>query len=196
MDRKIALDNLITLDKIFKKNNTKYWISCGTLLGFYRDNNFIGHDTDTDICVEIESLNKNLIFDIEDNGFEIQHVFGLIDDGLEITIRKNGVKTDIFFTYKLDNNKIYHSVYSDFRESDYLKHNYIYDRFETKYQNFLGHDFSVPDDIEYVIKQQYGNEWMIPNKNWIYYLSPKNIQHTHIRVEKTHIKKLLYDVNK
>jgi hypothetical protein len=59
MNKEIALNNLKQLDRIFRENNSEYWLSCGTLLGFYRDGDFIGHDTDTDICLNIDSLSTD-----------------------------------------------------------------------------------------------------------------------------------------
>jgi len=182
MNKEIALNNLKQLDRIFRENNSEYWLSCGTLLGFYRDGDFIGHDTDTDICLNIDSLNRELITEIINNNFKIEHIFGRYDDGFELTIRKDGVKTDIFLFYKKE--KWYHSVYSDFTNVDSLKHDYVFKPFGLKETEFLGHKFITPDDIESVIIQQYGFNWKTPDKNWSWYLSPKNIENLGIRVLK------------
>jgi phosphorylcholine metabolism protein LicD len=181
MNKQVALENLKQLDRIFRENNTEYWLSCGTLLGLYRDGDFIGHDNDTDVCININSLNKKLLTDIEKNGFKIGNIFGRLEDGFEIALNKNGVKTDLFFFYKKEN-YWYHSVYSNFTQIDSLKHDYVFKPFNLKETKFLGHKFITPDDIELVIIQQYGDNWRIPNKNWSYYQSPKNIINTNIRI--------------
>jgi phosphorylcholine metabolism protein LicD len=184
MNKKIALENLIDLNEIFKKNGAEYWISCGTLLGLYRDGDFIGHDRDTDLCLNINSLNSTLINDILINDFEIGNIFGRFNDGFEIALHKNGVKTDLFLFYKNDN-YWYHSVYSNFTQIDSLKYDYVFKPFELKETEFLGHKFITPDDIESVIIQQYGDDWRIPNKNWSYYTSPANLVKTDKRVLKS-----------
>lgn len=181
MDKKIALQNLILLDEIFRRNNTEYWLSCGTLLGFYRQGDFISHDLDTDVCISIDSLNLNLLKDIFKNGFKCNRVFGRIHDGFEIALFKNGVKTDLFFVYKKDD-YWYHSVYANFTNIDSVKYDYIFEPIEIKETQFLGHMFKTPSDIESVLKQQYGEDWAIPNKNWCYYRSPKNARNTNKRV--------------
>lgn len=182
MDKKIALQNLIDLDKIFKETNSEYWLSCGTLLGLHREGDFIGHDTDTDVCVNIDSLNKKLIDSLLANGFNIIRVFGRIDDGFEIAIGRNGVKTDLFFFYK-NGDKWYHSVYSNFTQTDSVKYDYIFKPFKLKETEFLGYKFITPDDIENVITQQYGPDWATPTSNWRYDTSPKNSINTGIRVK-------------
>jgi len=184
MNKKIALQNLVDLDNIFRSNKSEYWLSCGTLLGFYRDGDFIGHDTDTDLCVNIESLNKKIINDILNNGFKIGHIFGRSSDGFEIALNRNGVKTDLFFFYKNDN-YWYHSVYSNFTQVDSLKHDYVFKPFGLKETEFLGHKFITPDNIESVIIQQYGEDWRLPNSKWSYYQSPKNLVNTNKRVLKS-----------
>jgi len=181
MNKKIALKNLIELDNIFRETNSEYWLSCGTLLGLYRDGDFISHDTDTDVCVNINSLNSKLLNTIIGKGFKIGNVFGRLDDGFEITLHKDGVKTDLFFFYKKEG-YWYHSVYSHFTRINTLKHDYVFEPFGLKETEFLGHKFITPDNIESVIEQQYGEDWRKPNQKWSYFQSPKNIITTNKRV--------------
>lgn len=183
MNKKIALQNLKDLDKIFRETNSEYWLSCGTLLGFYRENDFIGHDTDTDVCVNIQSLNSELLNTLTNNDFIIKHKFGRLRDGFEIALTRNGVKTDLFFFYK-GKDKWYHSVYANFSRIDTVKYDYIFKPFELKETIFLGHSFITPKNIEEVIIQQYGENWREPIKEWSYYKSPKNVINTNIRVKR------------
>jgi len=182
MNKKIALENLVELHEIFKTLNVEYWLSCGTLLGFYRDNDFIGHDKDTDVCINIDCLSKYLIQKLISAGFLIKHKFGRIHNGFEIAIVKNNVKTDLFFFYKKEN-YWYHSVYANFTKKDSLKYDYVFNPFELKENKFLNHFFVTPDDIESVLIQQYGTNWKTPNKNWIYYQSPLNLIKTQKRIK-------------
>lgn len=183
MNKKIALENLILLDKIFKDNRIEYWLSCGTLLGFYRQNDFIAYDGDTDVCINIRDLSKELIQKLIKTGFEIKSKFGTIEDGFEIAIYRRGVKTDLFFFYKHEN-YWYHSVYADFSANDSLKYDYVFKPFGLKETEFLKYSFTTPDPIEDVLVQQYGSDWNIPKKDWSYYKSPKNVTKTNIRIAK------------
>lgn len=182
MNKEIALKNLKDLDKIFRETKTEYWLSCGTLLGFYRDGDFIGHDTDTDVCVSIKCLNKNLLDKLKNKGFSVIRSFGRIYDGFEIALTRGGVKTDLFFFYKTKN-KWYHSVCANFTATDSIKYDYIFKPFSLKEKEYLGHTFFVPENEEDVIIQQYGENWRVPNKNWSYFTSPKNVVATGLRIK-------------
>lgn len=184
LNKIVALDNLKIIDKIFVKNNVEYWLSCGTLLGYYRSNDFIGHDVDTDVCVNIEDLTPKVISEIKENGFKIKHVFGKISDGFELTLVRKDLRCDLFFFYKKED-YWYHSVYSDFTEYDSIKHDYVYNKFDIHRKEFLGYEFPVPVNTREVLIEQYGENFMEPNKEWYYHESPKNIRHTNTRVKKS-----------
>lgn len=179
--KKEALNNLIDLDKIFKEMNVEYWLTCGTLLGFYRDGDFIGHDKDTDICVNSKDFNGYVLKRILSLGFKIVKCFGTLEDGFEISLNRNGVKLDIFLFYKNDD-KWYNSVYYDFTSSDCLKFDYIYEPFEISESIFLGYSFKVPKDTESWIISHYGEDYRTPNTKWLWWESPKNVKQTNIRV--------------
>ena len=40
---------LFKLDEVLNQNGLQYWLNYGTLLGAYRDHDFINHDYDLDI---------------------------------------------------------------------------------------------------------------------------------------------------
>lgn len=192
--KKEALDNLIELDKLFRELNVEYWLTCGTLLGFYRDNDFISHDKDTDICVNSEHFNGYVLKRILSKGFKILKCFGELEDGFEISFFRNGVKIDIFLFYK-NEDKWYNSVYADFTSVDCLKFDYVYEPFEISENIFLGYSFKTPKNIEHFLKQQYGDNFKTPIKNWSYFESPKNLLKTKIRLPYPNVE-LLKSFNK
>ena len=181
MNKNIALKNLIDLHEIFLKTKSEYWISSGTLLGFYRENDFIGHDKDTDVCVNINSLNLNLLKEIQKANFKVLVKHGRVNDGFELTLIRDGVRTDLFFFYK-NKDRWYHSVYANHTSVDYLKYDYVFKPFNITTKKYLNHEFVVPENEEEVLIQQYGDNWKIPDKNWLYYKSPKNLVETGVRV--------------
>ena len=54
----ISLDLIKFFDSICRKNNIKYWIMFGTLLGAFRHKGFIPWDDDVDICILHSDLEK------------------------------------------------------------------------------------------------------------------------------------------
>lgn len=178
--KKEALNNLIDLDRLFNNMGVEYWLTCGTLLGFYRNDDFIGHDKDTDICINADDFNGYVLKRILSIGFNIVKCFGRLDDGFEISLTRNDVKTDIFLFYKRD--KWYNSVYYDFKKEDCLKYDYIYDPFEISENTFLGYSFKTPKDIESFLIHHYGHDFRTPNTEWLWWKSPKNVEETNIRV--------------
>ena len=172
MNKKIALNNLIEITNILKKYNIKHWLTDGTLLGLYRDKDFISHDKDTDIGVDFDTFTVDCFLELKNN-FNIKHIFGYVEDSFEIALEKNGVKTDLFFFYKKDKS-YYHSAFSEWRTDSYRRIDYIYDFFDIKSTIFLNNNFNIPSDPLKFIITKYGEDWNIPNSNWSYDYSPKN----------------------
>jgi len=46
----------------------------GTLLGIYRDHNFISYDDDIDMILDIKSLSIDLLNELKNKGFEINKI--------------------------------------------------------------------------------------------------------------------------
>lgn len=181
MNDEIALQNLIELDNCFQKFNIQYWITDGTLLGFYRENGFISHDLDTDLGLFMSDFTPECLEYIKSRGFKLKGFFGLIEDGFEIALTRNGVKTDLFFFYNR-NHKVYHSAYHKFSSDGYYKIDYEYEPFSIVRNTFMKNDFNMPNNIEKYVKTKYGEEWSIPIKNWDYAYSPLNHVKTDIKV--------------
>ena len=168
----LALKNLIDLDKIFKSHKAPCWLQDGTLLGYYRENNFISHDLDTDMGMMFDDFSIEILEDTKKMGFE--HSFlGYPDSCFEITFKRFDVRTDLFFYYQKED-FIYHSAFLEINRIDYH-----YKKFSLKEANFLGHNFIVPSNELKFITTKYGDSWEIPDKNWSYAYSPKNhFKHT------------------
>jgi hypothetical protein len=184
IDSDIAITNLLDISKILKMYNIKYWLQDGTLLGCYRDGNFISHDDDTDIGLFFSDVkNKKNIFNMLFNlGFRLHKVKGKLENSLLVTIIRDGVSTDLFFYYT-EKTKIYHSSFKILttatgKQSQQI--NYFYDPFEVKETMFLNNNFLVPDNEEKFLLTKYGAGWKIPDPSWDHLYSPKNAVITNI----------------
>lgn len=182
MNKEIALNNLIDISRILEKYKVKYWLTDGTLLGLYREGDFISHDKDTDIGIDFQTFSVECFLELKDN-FKIEHVFGYVDDSLEIALNRNAVKTDLFFFYNR-NNKYYHCAFSEWMPDSYRRIDYEYDLFDIKEQLFLNNKFNIPEDPLNFIITKYGEDWEKPDKSWRYDYSPKNHIKTDIWINK------------
>lgn len=179
-----AIKNLIDIDNVLRSYNIKYWLQDGTLLGFYRDGDFIGHDDDTDLGLFFSDIeNKKIIFkDLFNLGFKLHKVKGNLENSLLVTLIRNSVATDLFFYYNTST-KIQHSSFKIIttdigKQSQQI--NYLYEPFDVKEAIFLNHKFLVPQDEEKFILTKYGTEWRIPEPAWDHLYSPKNAEITNI----------------
>lgn len=173
-DEKVALGLLIELDRIFKNTNTEYWISGGTLLGFVRDGNFIKNDYNINIGVSATCLNSNLIHALESNHFRIKSKKGKLTDGFELLLCKNDIEIYISFFYR-SAGKVYCSSYAYQNGDGFLKHDYIFKEFILTRKNFLGYEFSIPQNPEDYIIQHYGINFKYNTRRWRYAEGPVNV---------------------
>lgn len=178
MDKEKALKNLIDLDKIFRSESVDYWLQDGTLLGLYRDGDFIDHDQDTDIGINYKTFKPVVLDKIISNGFSVERAFGYIENSFELALKRDGVKTDLFFHYN-NGDKQYHSAFIYFTK----RIDYEYKKFKTKEVSFLDHNFMVPEDELEYIKTKYGESWQDPEPNWDWAFSPKNHKKTDITID-------------
>lgn len=174
-----AILNLVDIRDVLEDFNIDYWLTDGTLLGLYRQGDFISHDMDTDIGVLYDTFNPIVIQKIIERGFSIHKTYGVLDNGFEIAFIRNNVKTDLFFFYK--NDKIlWHSAWYSEDDINFKMIKYEYMNFEISKNYFYGYQFNTPIKIEEYIVRKYGNDWNIPNSNWDWKFSPKNHIKTNI----------------
>ena len=167
MKKEIALKNIIDLNNIFKKNKAPCWIQDGTLLGYFREKDFISHDLDTDMGMMIDDFSNKILEDSVEAGF--RYIFlGYPESCLQITFSRFDVRTDVFFFYNMGR-FVYHSAFSENNRIDYR-----YERFNLKEVSFLGNIFLAPSDELKFIVAKYGNGWQFPDVEWNYAYSPKN----------------------
>lgn len=167
MDKEKALKNLIDLDSIFRENKAPCWIQDGTLLGYYREGDFISHDLDTDMGMMFHDFSVKILNDCEKVGFEYT-LLGYPESCFQVTFSRYNIRTDVFFFYE-ENDYIYHSAFLDVNRIDYR-----YKKFNLKEVLFLDNKFFSPsDELDFIITK-YGENWKLPDKNWSYAYSPKN----------------------
>lgn len=159
MDIQQAEENVVTLLEIIPKSFAIY----GTALGIVREGKIIEHDTDTDIGLFSDDFDWKIIDTAIKYGFTIISIYGTRHHGLEISLARNGIKTDIMILYR-DNDIVWNSLWDDDGRTE-IRHEYPADIMVAtekraqrgSYVKTLGEPY-----LRYV----YGENWRTPIKKW------------------------------
>lgn len=163
IDKIIAANNIVELQGIFKNSFAIY----GTALGSLRERDIIDHDLDTDLGIIDSDFIWEQVTQSIKQGFSIISIFGLRFHGLEISLRKNGVKTDIMIFYERSDGDIYNCLWDNGGRnglSDAIIHEYDSDVFKI-IDGYLGEN-KIRTLGEDYIKAVYGDNWREPVKTW------------------------------
>ena len=173
-----ALENLISAKEIFDSLGIDYWLTDGTLLGYYREHDFIKHDFDLDIGSFIKDYNGKIITEFLDRDWKLRRILGRKDLGLELSFTRNDLTLDIFFFYE-ENGKYWHAAWET-TPKGFNMIKYYYEPFELTVGEFLGFNFKIPKDTLKYIVTKYGEGWNKPVKNWDWADGPSNSVRTQI----------------
>jgi len=145
---------LIEVRDILNKKNINYFLLFGTLLGAYREKDFIKHDKDIDIGIFLDS--KNDLEDLVLQGvFAEKNIKFFKDRGY--SLQKGDSYMDIY-PFTMDGDE-YRSLLG--WEYNYrLKKKY----FPTERIEFVGEEFETISNIEDYLIEKYGENWRTPIK--------------------------------
>lgn len=143
---------LLSCKKVMDQHNIPFLLVFGTLLGAYRDNDFIGHDEDVDIALFEKDLPK---------------ISALINDGYFKAYGINLIRRDGDILISLQYKNDYIDLYF-FKDSGaqyrcgghYIERSQI-DKPNTTI-NFLGANFKTVNNVEVYLAEKYGNDWRTP----------------------------------
>jgi len=149
----VAKKNLLDLKKVMDQSGVKFGLIYGTLLGAYRENNFIKHDYDTDLYV-LEEVKQDLLDALPkliNIGFEVCRY-----DGSLLSVSRDDEYIDFYifrkskFFYRKNNVGLS-------AKATYLENTVDY--------NFLGESFQIPKNVESFLVYLYGTTWNTPIEN-------------------------------
>lgn len=150
------------IKEILESNKKDYWLSAGTLLGWYRDCGIIPHTTDGDIGL----LAKQYDYVLEEAFLKSNKVpmikkLGFINDSLEFRVGNEDFPVDLFFNY------IYNQTHMMYSIQAYRK---VYRIFLTRMKNLCSAElfeekFLVPCEPNLMLDEIYGKNLWTKMKN-------------------------------
>ena len=183
--KKNAPTILFDIKTILDREGINFWLEFGTLLGAFRENDFIKHDNDIDIAVfysDREKIQKPL----EKGGLKLVRQFSCDEgiNGFEQTYKYKGVFIDIFFFFKENDNSMYCNTFSalegevinpgDERVAVRVKKISVpYSGFKT--MTFKSAEFNIPQNTEEHLKAHYGTNFMVSNAKFDYMKEATNV---------------------
>lgn len=155
---KFLLENVYTELEKLKKSPT---LAFGTLLGAFRDQEFISHDTDVDIMIlDTDLLSKISLENVNFFWFwRLSH--RLKKRGIFLVRDIQGLKS---FWYKTDYIDLY--IFKQARETatwKLFKFNLSRDEIgDFSWIDFYGRKYRAPENIALYLERRYGTDWRVP----------------------------------
>ena len=163
-------------------NNILFWLEFGSLLGYYREHDFIKHDCDIDFGIYLQDADKTRKV-LENAGFKLIHQFIASDGGLEECYKYKHTSIDIFY-FREDKDRLYCNSfmprYPLLIQKLIRSHRYLVKRIDIPKQEFIKDEYkgaiiNVPTDCVKHLKMHYGETFMTPNPNFNYRKEASNI---------------------
>lgn len=171
------------LQSLFNQYRANIFFDMGTLLGFVREGKLLDHDLDIDIgiVVENEEMKSNFKEFLIKNGCTIKAQYYINEIGIvEETYIRNRIAFDVcYYTNRKDKSVcflMYRRPGKEYSLNVYEVvelHSSQITGIEKKYVYNI--EVSIPNNPEEYLKNRYGNDWMTPNINYIYWKGPSAI---------------------
>lgn len=176
--KKNGFSILSKLINVLESTHINYFFTYGTLLGFVRNKNLIAHDNDIDIgIIKSDTFDWNYLQSVlEENGFIKLRQFILDNEITEQTYTIDNLSID-FFLYQYEENDSEHmytysySRYPDIIYPDPAAHSVekLKSSAINKIKKIIINDkaYRIPDNSELYLSEIYGEDWMVPNPDWL-----------------------------
>ena len=154
-----------------------FWLEFGTLLGYYREHDFISHDCDLDTGAFLEDQPKIQAV-LEQAGFELVRYYNVKDDGgREECYKHRDMSTTIdIFYFRVEGDVMYCNIFAPLKNMTFRWNLNRLMPFRTMRVNFPLSDMQqvefkgvrvrIPMNTDVHLRAQYGDDYMTPNPNF------------------------------
>lgn len=159
---------------IYNSQLNKYdlWLDFGTLLGFYRENDFINHDLDMDFGIIINDYDDFLEKEkyLIKKGFSRTKEFYYKNRLVELSYSYKGLNVD-FIVYRrkadvIESDTIFFMTNALGKPTRYEVYNYSLPFSELEEHNFKAVEIKVPNNAREYLSKLYGEDFEVPNANY------------------------------
>lgn len=187
LKQQIYTDILSRTEKVMNRLNIPFFLSSGTLLGYYREGQFLDHDYDIDVGIFKKDFTLKLAEEMKKEGLLNYRNLGDLNRGLEMSFylpkSKIGMNAKIdIFVHNHEQIGLKKKVYwATYKKPDYVKRiKYRVSAFNIKPVIFNGIRVNIPSNTELYLREHYGSDWRIPKKtsgkdHYDYMTSPTSI---------------------
>jgi hypothetical protein len=160
------------MKSMMDKDLKQFWISDGTLLGWYRNCGGFAHFDDVDFTTWSKYASEKFTQYLMSNkeGFKVFYRFGFFDEAYELSFIWKDTKFDLFFNYIFEENYGVAGHYASNGSYSY----YHLSKYFLCSADLFGVLVNVPCDPKTYVIEQYGKEWDSPAKKWDWDTSPFN----------------------
>lgn len=163
VNKELAQVILNDLHYTLDNQGISHWLFFGTLLGAYRNNDFLSDDIDI-VCDYKDYWKVRELF-AQDKSWEINCIWSK-----EIALWKYGRKIDILFAdVETENTYLYIYKPNLLTGKWHTEQRYTWltqDIFPLQYMQVFNHSYLIPANPKNIFRMYYGETWNIPDPNW------------------------------
>ena len=154
LDLSICKELLLDVKSVLDAHGIEFCLVFGTLLGAYRDNNFIAHDSDIDIGVVGADQAESIRQIIHRGEFAKKGIVSFKER--MFTLGRDNHYIDIYPFIK------YQDSYKSLLGFTFIDYKITESDMPFSEIDFLGEKFKAPADIEKYLIERYGKDWKTP----------------------------------
>ena len=165
-------EEILNIIYSFDLKDYNIWLDFGTLLGYYRENDFISHDLDMDFGVQVSSLEEFEVIEkyLINNGFNRTKEFYFNKNLVELSYSYKGLNVD-FIIYNKENDRvssdtIFFMTNALGNPTRYEVYHYEIPFSGLKECDFKGMIVKVPENTQEYLRTLYGEDFETPNTNY------------------------------